>query len=835
VLTLREALLVANGTLAKNTLTAAEQALVIGIPNGPSLDQIRFSIGTGAQSIAVGGTGLGGLPAIIGPVVIDGTTQPGYAGSPIIELNGTSAGAGVSGLQILAGRSTVRGLVINRSGGDGILLQYAGSNLIEGNFIGTSLGGNVDQGNGRHGVNILNSSDNLIGGTSAAARNVISGNGGRGVSINGDRNRVQGNFIGTGSDGSTAVGNDLDGVSFFGSDNTIGARLNLDQTLSGQGNRIAFNRVGVRGIESATGGQSTGNSILSNLIYSNQLAQVQLQSQCPSTGCSTPPPANNGQNAPVLTSVTVNQGIMTIVGMLSGDPNTDYFLQFFFFDQCPGGMPSGPPQSITSQVILRRTDGFGSNSFTIMIPVSSITSGFINANATDPRNNTSPYSLCAQINGGCSFSVAPTSVSYTSGGGTDVVTVTAETGCNLTAVSNNPDFITIVSGSNGTGVGSVIYSVAANLTASPRNGTMTVAGQTISISQNAQSCFFSIGSASQNFGTNGGADNVSVTAGTGCNWTAVSNNPEFITIISPTSGGGSGNGTVSYMVEANPGSPRNGTMTIAGQTFMVTQDTGCSYLIDQSSKSFPSGAGTGNINVITGPGCSWTAISNNPEFITITTGSSGTGSGTASYSIAANSSAPRPGTITVAGQTFTVFQGRSFDDVPLNHPFYTEIGRLSSRGVTVGCNATSYCPDDVVTRQQMAAFIIRALGDFDPPPPAQQRFLDVLPSNPFYAFIDQMAIRHITLGCGEGNYCPGDPVLRDQMAAFIIRSLGEFDPPAPPFQRFADVPPTNTFYRFIDRMAVLGITLGCGEGIYCPALSVSRGQMAAFLVRAFNL
>ena len=142
-----------------------------------------------------------------------------------------------------------------------------------------------------------------------------------------------------------------------------------------------------------------------------------------------------------------------------------------------------------------------------------------------------------------------------------------------------------------------------------------------------------------------------------------------------------------------------------------------------------------------------------------------------------------------------------------------------------------------MTRQQMAAFIIRALGDFNPPPPAQQRFLDVPPSNPFYAFIEQMAIRQITLGCGGGNYCPTDPVMREQMAAFMIRALHPpgYIPPQPAQQRFLDVPPTNVFYAHIEEMAVRQITLGCGDGNYCPSLAVTRGQMAAFLVRAFNL
>ena len=76
---------------------------------------------------------------------------------------------------------------------------------------------------------------------------------------------------------------------------------------------------------------------------------------------------------------------------------------------------------------------------------------------------------------------------------------------------------------------------------------------------------------------------------------------------------------------------------------------------------------------------------------------------------------------------------------------------------------------------------------------------------------------------------------REQMAAFMIRALGEFSPPTPPMQRFLDVPPSNSFYNFIDRMAVLNITLGCGGGNYCPSQNVTRSQMAAFLVRAFGL
>ena len=142
----------------------------------------------------------------------------------------------------------------------------------------------------------------------------------------------------------------------------------------------------------------------------------------------------------------------------------------------------------------------------------------------------------------------------------------------------------------------------------------------------------------------------------------------------------------------------------------------------------------------------------------------------------------------------------------------------------------------------MSAFIIRALGMSNPPVPALQRFQDVPPSSPFFSFIDQMAVRGITVGCNPPGgpvalYCPGLPVTRDQMAAFIIRAVGMPSPPSPSSQRFLDVPPSSVFYAFIDQMAVRSITVGCNPAgtMYCPSSNVTREQMAAFLVRAFGL
>ncbi len=151
-----------------------------------------FNIGSihlpvaGEATIHVGGTGLGALPTITDPVIIDGYSQPGSSPNtngpglgdnavPLIELDGTGAGASANGLTITAGSSTVRGLVIDRFSGNGLALSDNGDNVIQGNFIGTDAAGTAGLGNGGDGVRIVNSSDNQIGGTNAAPVTVQNG------------------------------------------------------------------------------------------------------------------------------------------------------------------------------------------------------------------------------------------------------------------------------------------------------------------------------------------------------------------------------------------------------------------------------------------------------------------------------------------------------------------------------------------------------------------------------------------------------------------------------------------------------------------------------------
>lgn len=181
----------------------------------------------------------------------------------------------------------------------------------------------------------------------------------------------------------------------------------------------------------------------------------------------------------------------------------------------------------------------------------------------------------------------------------------------------------------------------------------------------------------------------------------------------------------------------------------------------------------------------------------------------------------------------------TFNDVPSTHPFFNFINSISQHGITAGCGGGNYCPDSSVTREQMAIFIERGLGVVTPPTPAQQTFQDVPPTLFSYPFIEDFASRGITAGCSVTPklYCPASSVTREQMAIFIEHALGVVTPPTPTQQTFEDVPPTLFSYPFIEDFAVRGITAGCSvtPKLYCPASSVTRGQMAVFLVRAFGL
>jgi len=252
---LREAITNANATLGPDTI-------VFNIP------------GPGVKTISL----LTALPEITEQVVIDGTTQPGYTGSPLIEIDGLAV-ASVNGLVIKAGGSTVRGLAIgNFRSNNGIWLNSCDNNVIQANYLGVAADGTTAKPNAR-GITFSNSSNNVIGGTSSATRNVISGNLNGGLDINGNSNIIRGNFIGTNAAGTAALpqpggiginssqftGNIVGGTAAGAGNLISGNEFALQANGSGtiiQGNLIGTDITGTKKIPNTNGVQAFGLNIL---------------------------------------------------------------------------------------------------------------------------------------------------------------------------------------------------------------------------------------------------------------------------------------------------------------------------------------------------------------------------------------------------------------------------------------------------------------------------------------------------------------------------------------------------------------------------------------------
>jgi CSLREA domain-containing protein len=501
-------------------------------------DLIYFSGlgGAGVKTI----NALSPLPTITEQVSIDGTTVSTFAGTPVIELNGTSVGG--TGLTITAGNSTIRGLVINRFSGHGILLSgaaatgtliegnYIGTNAagtaasanagsgilvtdapyniiggltgstrnvisgnaangvvisgvgaignrIEGNIIGLNAAGTAALGNGTSGVSVSGSRSNSIGGTTLAARNIISGNL-NGIQISGASatgNLVQGNYIGTNVAGTAALGNSAYGVLIDGAPNNVigGTTAGASNVISGntkegvrienagsvgnliQGNFIGTDAAGTGPLGNADGGvvvtngasnnaiggapagagntiafnafsgvtingaTSTGNRVQGNAIFSNtdlgiDLGDDGVTPNDPGDGDGNP---NHLQNFPVLT--TAAPGLATISGTLDSAANTSYTLELF---ASTTGDSSGFGEG---QRFLGRsavtTNGSGQAVYTLSFPASIAVGEIITATATDPNGNTSEFSAGLAVSNSA-VATYPLTVKISNLGGTGRVT-----------------------------------------------------------------------------------------------------------------------------------------------------------------------------------------------------------------------------------------------------------------------------------------------------------------------------------------------------------------------------------------------------------------------------
>jgi CSLREA domain-containing protein len=388
------------GTEPECTLRAAiQEANATSDP-----DDIKFSIGLGTvQTISPATL----LPHVTHPVTIDGYTETGAAENTLtvgddaklrVRLNRPAGGA-ASGLFLNTNNSVVRGLSITGfSSGVGLVVN-GDNNNIQGNFIGTGPAGTVKSANFDGVILQGNASDNLVGGTSPAARNVISGNGREGVRITTDNgqtgNLVKGNYIGTTRSGADDLGNGQAGVIVDSSDHTIGG------TTRTAANIIAFN--GQQGIlvgdffpQTTQGISILGNSIFSNGDLGIDLFPVGLTPNDGPGDLDTG--TNNLQNFPVITSAKTGQQATTIKGTLEGVKSQGlapgYIIQFF---SSPEGTRDEGKKLIGKQVVVDANND-GIMPFTFKPNTTVKVGNFVTATATyDETHDTSEFSAPKKV------------------------------------------------------------------------------------------------------------------------------------------------------------------------------------------------------------------------------------------------------------------------------------------------------------------------------------------------------------------------------------------------------------------------------------------------------
>jgi uncharacterized repeat protein (TIGR01451 family) len=646
---------------------------------------------------------------------VSGTSQLGNGseGVSIVSANGNTIG----------GAATGAGNVISASNGLGLRLLVASSTQVLGNRIGTDASGVADFGNETGGIDILDGANNTIGGGATGAGNIISGNGFLGVSLSGSPstgNLIKGNIIGLQANGVSALGNDLDGI-FIGNSATNTA---VGGAASGEGNLIAFNGGAGVFVNSGTGHFIQRNSIFSNFGLGIDLGPVGVTANDNLDGDTG---ANNLQNYPVLTAASTSGGGVNVQGTLNSTASSTFTLHFY---SSASGDPSGFGEGQTFLgTTTVNTDGSGNASFNVTLATPVTPGHVVTATATNAANSTSEFSQTRAITGQADLAVnktaspnpvlAGSNITYTitvSNNGPDTantVTVTDNLPSTTSFVSCNSTGGGVCGGSGnnrtvtfpamGTGTSATITLVTM-VNCEVANGTNISNTATVSsltpdsingnnssmVSVTANNPPPMISPTNQSFAASGGNGSVSVTFAAGCAWTAVSNDP-WITVTSGASG--VGNGTVLYSVGVNgTGNPRSGTITIAGLTFTVNQsNVNCTYSLSPTSAPYPTGGGSGSVNVTAPAGCIWKAISND-EWITVTSGANGVGNGTFNYSVDPNGGGARVGTITVEGQTFTVNQSGvcSFSISP-GSALFAQTGGEGSVTVTssAGCNWTA--------------------------------------------------------------------------------------------------------------------------------------------------
>ncbi|HLL74896.1 MAG TPA: carboxypeptidase regulatory-like domain-containing protein, partial [Pyrinomonadaceae bacterium] len=379
--------------------------------------------GNGTANVSGDGVNITGSSAT-GNVVAGNYVGTNAAGTAAIAnaFNGVRIANSASG-NTVGGTTAGAGNVLSGNTLNGVLIQTsAATNTVQGNLVGTNAAGTAAVPNLFAGVNIFGpGGSNTIGGATAAARNVISGNTGHGVIIQSSSlaNTIKGNYIGVAADGTTALGN----TGTFGRGITVAGSSHNNQiggAAAGEGNVIANNAA--HGI--VVGSSSNGIAVRGNSIHSNTGLGIDLNDGVVTANDAgdADTGGNNLQNFPVLTSATTSAGTTTVAGTLDSTPNATFRVEFFSNPACDS---SGNGEG---QVFLgadaATTDGAGAASFSTPITFAATVGHVVTATATNTATgDTSEFSACLPVTDPPAGTVQFDAATYTAGEGAGTVTV----------------------------------------------------------------------------------------------------------------------------------------------------------------------------------------------------------------------------------------------------------------------------------------------------------------------------------------------------------------------------------------------------------------------------
>jgi hypothetical protein len=763
-------------------------------------DTIDFAIaGGGVHSIALTSP----LPAITDAVTIDGYTQSGSLANTndtsqglntvlMVEINGSGAGAGTICLDVAATDTTIRGLVINGCDTAGIRLQNTASNtVIEGNFIGTDPTGTTSSSSHPTAeiVGIAPQSPR-IGGTTPAARNLISGGGSKidiGQGPTGPSNLlVEGNLIGTNAAGTAALPTSGQGVYVTSATNTAigGANPAARNIISGNTSGVTIDGSGTTG--AVVAGNFIGVDISGTAAVGNTVRGVDVEAANVMIG---------GSAAGAGNVISASGAI----GIVLGQSNTQYFTVVqgnLIGTDLTGTIPLGNADRAIhvgagSNIIGGTGPGEGN-----VIAYTRIAAGGQTGDGVYL-----PFSTGNVVRGNSIFGNEGLGIDVMPAGIPEGVTPNdpgdADTGGNN--MQNFPIFKSVThltpTGGGSTEIQGALHSMASttydlDFYANPACSNFPreyLQGQTY------------VGSGQVT--TDGSGDGyfditLPVVTEAGARISATATDP---------------NGNTSefsqrlpFSINVHSGPPAGGTaLTISGTDFAA-----------------------GATVTIGGQPASGVNVSN---YKTMTATTPALAPGTANDLVVTNTD----------GTTGTLVKGfvADFLDVPPANQFYTYVTRLVSNAITAGIGGGLYGVNDNTLRQQMAVFLLKAKhGLCYTPPPCTGVFDDVPCPSTFANWIEALAAEGITGGCGGTNYCPQNPVRRDQMAVFLLKAEhGSGYTPPMCTGTFADVACPSTFANWIEQLAAEAITGGCGGGNYCPLNPNTRGQMAVFISKTFNL